>query len=315
MMWQAGLRMWPDDIDLLCSLLQEYYGAGNLHYNPQQASVIWDRLTKLPPNKATPYWRFWVFGAQYHIRILNDPATAIKLLDQGLQYVRRDSVMDVLRAYRSALVDSIPVQQLADPASLETYHKFIFETLEERLRRGLRLGVENGYVLAQDLAKLYQERAGVIAASVESNSQSISQQQVENYLGKALEFLTLAEKLYTGDSNHPIDQIYIARIRILMAQRAYNEALNLIRSLPRETREQDPSLVAMYRLALWATGGNPDAESAHSCEEEIQAAINGLFEPSGQNLKAFILSNRQAALVMLRALNELQQAADQEEQP
>lgn len=27
MMWQAGLHTWPEDVDLLCALLQEYFGA------------------------------------------------------------------------------------------------------------------------------------------------------------------------------------------------------------------------------------------------------------------------------------------------
>lgn len=180
--------------------------------------------------------------------------------------------MDILRSYRSVLVDNVPSssRRLTDLSSVETYHTYIFETLESRYLLGLKLGVENDYVLARDLARLYQERAGFIVASSNSQDQGISQQRADEFLDKALNFLTLSEKLYTGDSNHPINDIYIARIRILMSQRGYNEALNLIRSLPRDMRDTDPSLETMYRLAQWATGGNPDAESVVSREKRAR---------------------------------------------
>lgn len=64
---EAGLREWPDDVDLLCDALQYYH---TTHYDLQKAQEIWQRLENMPREVTGPYWRFWVYGATYHAMYL-----------------------------------------------------------------------------------------------------------------------------------------------------------------------------------------------------------------------------------------------------
>jgi tetratricopeptide (TPR) repeat protein len=310
-MWDAGLHAWPDDVDLLCSLLQEYYGAGNPHYDPKKADAIWGRLSKMPPDQTGPYWRFWVFGAQYYVRLQRDTKRALEMLETALRYVRRDFLMDVLRAYRSILVDSVPANMLPDPRAVEAYQEWVFNILQDRWLFGIRLGVENGYVLALELGKLYQERVGYTSARSPTESAPLTTNQVD-YLNKALTYLDLAERLYTGDTNHPIDEIYVARVRVLMALRSYGEALNLMRSLPQNTLDNDASLALMLRYARAATGAAPDEGETKSREEIANEVIEDLFDPGGENLTAYLASRPAAIRVIIHVLNEMRQAQEEE---
>ena len=191
-----------------------------------------------------PYWRFWVYGAVYHSVRLNDSEEGMRLLDEGLRHVRRDGLMNVFGSYRRVLVDSIPWREIHEKGTdgkdpVQEYQREALEKLASVYETGIRLGVENGHVLAIELAKLYQERAAM------AHDDNI------DFLDKALEHLNLAETLYTGNPNHPATQIYEAKIRVLMAQGEYGQALILLRSLPQRT---DPSLETMYRLALQRSG-------------------------------------------------------------
>lgn len=235
---EAGLQEWPDDVDLLCDALQY---SQSTHYNPQKAQEIWQRLENMPREVTGPYWRFWVYGATYHAMYLCNPQKGLELLDEGLRWVKRDGLMDILRSYRRVFVDSTPLERIEDQEQLEAYHKRVLKILEERYKLGLTLGVEDGYVLAIELARLYQERAGAELFSPSSNEQTVGQPPSagNNYLKRALEYLDLAERMYTGNPSHPIWEIYEARARILMAERRYGEALKLLRSLP-QARQSEP---------------------------------------------------------------------------
>lgn len=251
---QCGLMEWPDNVDLLCDELQLRI---TTHRCPERAREIAQALGEMELSKKAPYWRYWVYMAIYYGRFLHNPQRALEFLDEGLKYVRRDSVMDILRNYRRVLVDSVPVRGIRDEKDLEDYHRWVLQTLEDRYLMGLRLGLENGYVLASELAQLYQEQAGLETLYAEEAATDTGEQERENYLAKALNYLDLAEKLYTGDPNHHITSIYEQRFRILMAQHRYGEALSLIQSLRYTLRgriRHDFSLAIMWERAARSTG-------------------------------------------------------------
>lgn len=211
--------------------------------------------------------------------------------------------MDILRNYRRVLVDSAPVREIQDEKDLEEYHRWVLQTLEERYLMGLRLGLENGYVLASELAQLYQEQAGRenlrYPEHVEEGATDAGERVGENYLAKALHYLELAEKLYTGDLNHPITPIYEQRFRILMAQRKYGEALSLIQSLRYTLRgriRQDFSPAIMWERAARSTGqsleeleeilGIPKGTvSPGTSPNALNEAVNLLFAEDGRLLE------------------------------
>jgi len=154
---EAGLREWPDNVDLLCDVLQYSHTS---HYDRERAKQIWQKLSDMPKEVTGPYWRFWVYGAIYHARELYDPKTATELLDEGLKWVTRDTLMDILRSYRRVLVDSTPLEQFDDQDQVTAYQHKVLKILEERYKLGIDWGLENGYVLATELARLYQEQVG-----------------------------------------------------------------------------------------------------------------------------------------------------------
>jgi hypothetical protein len=245
-----GQQEWPDNIDLMCDELQLRH---TTHYDLIRAREIWGRLDGMDRKKTAPYWRFWVYGAIYHATILYDPVTALNLLNEGLRSVSRDSVTDILRNYRRVVVDSIPTEALEDEAKVVATQESTLNMLEGHLRLGMRLGVENGYVLATELARLYCERAGT---AIDETDPTEEFKKREYYIKKALSYLDYAEVMYTrsGSSNYPIWEVYEQRISILMAQRKYEEALYLLRSQPR-SRLRDPSLETMLKFATLMTGG------------------------------------------------------------
>lgn len=298
---QAGLVEWPDSVDLLCDELQLRHST---QYDPLRAEELWQKLWTMDRTRTAPFWRFWVYGAIYHVVEKNDRTTALQLLDQGLCSARRDSLMDILRSYRRVLVDSGPVQTL----TLDHLHDFQRECLamlEQRYLQGIDLGVENGYVLAIELARLYQEcarndlrRAPATtedACSPDSNSVLYPDRtqkyllqgslprpegsETNRYLEKALDLLDLAEQLYIGSTNHPVWGIYIARARILMAQHRYGEALKFLSAIPSSQLDSDPSLKTMRNLASLMTGEDPanlwKAESEGKQQSTTQGTLSG----------------------------------------
>ena len=309
---EAGLRDWPDNVDLLCDVLQYRHTS---HYDPGKAREIWLKLSEMPREVTGPYWRFWVYGAIYHARELYDPNTALKLLDEGLKWVTRDTLMDILRSYRRVLVDSTPSEQFENPEQVIPYQRRALRMLEERYRLGIELGVENGYVLATEIARLYQEQAYIEttnspATAAVSLSDDSAEERDRNrstgYLNQALEFLDFAEKLYTGNPNHPIWEIYEARIRILMAQRRYGDALKLLRSLP-QARQREPSLATMLRLASLMTGEKVEEEEKVGFSD----VLSTLLENDGELLFRIASQNPAVSLVLMHIVQRLGGSRDQ----
>lgn len=307
--WLAGLHAWPNDVDLLCDVLAEYTSPGTQHYSPNLATQTWEILTSLPREKTGPYWRFWVFGANYFAEILREPQRSLDLLDEGLLNVKRDGIVNILRSYRTILVDQTPRKRIG-PRQLEEYQTETIKLLEDRYRLGIQLGVENGYTLATNLAKLFQERAASRAATSTAPSSSSAgpldartvQQLVSDDLEKALTYLKIAEALYTGDPQQGVDDIYAPRIRILMAQGQYGDALRLLQSLPEEA-QNDPSMATMRRLATLSTGGKLD-DTAERGRNDILAE---LFDGEGADLERLVRANpivRQTIVEVIRRLNE-----------
>lgn len=299
---EAGLREWPDNVDLLCDELQYRHST---HYDIQKAQEIWQILESMPREVTGPFWRFWVYGAIYHAVELCSPQKGLELLDEGLKWVKRDSLMDILRNYRRVLVDSVPLERIDDQEQLEEYQKRVLRILEERYQLGLKLGVENGYVLATELAQLYQEQAGIeiFANSSISNEQTIEQpSERDDYLKKALEYLDLAERMYTGNPNHPIWEIYEARARILMAQRRYGDALKVLSSLPL-TRQREPSIATMLNLAARMTGEKIEADE--QSEMSFSEVLLTLLQNEGELLLRIASENPQVASVLKRVVQRL----------
>ena len=301
---KAGLREWPDNVDLLCDELQYRHTS---HYDIDKAQEIWQKLNAMPRETIGPYWRFWVYGAIFHAVELCDPKTGLDLLDEGLKWVKRDGLMDILRSYRRVLVDSTPLDQIEDQIQLVAYHKRALKILEERYRLGIELGVENGYVLATELAQLYQEQAGTVPSSAppDSDEQPIEPPSSgkDDYLQKALEYLDLAERLYTGNPNHPVWEIYEARARILMSRHRYGDALKVLSSLPHK-RQREPSIATMLKLAELMTG-----EKIETREEQGAASLSetltALLQNDGELLFKIAFENPGVASVLRSIVQRL----------
>jgi hypothetical protein len=309
MFWLAGLHARPNDVDLLCDLLAEYTNPGTQHYSPDLAKQTWEILSSLPIEKTGPYWRFWTFGARYFAGILGQSQRSLELLDEGLLNVKRDSIVHILRDYRAILVDQTPRKRIG-PRQLEEYQAESIKMLEDRYRLGIQLGVENGYTLATALARLFQERAASRAAAPTPSSSSSAaaldartvQQLVSDDLDKALTYLKIAEALYTGDPQQGVEDIYAPRIRILMAQGQYGDALRLLQALP-EDAQNETSMMTMRRLATLSTGGKLD-DTTESGRSEILAE---LFDGGGADLERLVRANpivRQTIVEVFRRLNE-----------
>lgn len=322
---QCGLMEWPEDVDLLCDELQLRITS---HRDPERARALVRTLEEMPLQKKGAFWRYWVYLAIYYARVEHDPQRAFNLLNEGLRYVRRENVMDILRNYRRVLVDSVPLRDIRDEKDLEDYHKWTLKTLEEQYLMGLRLGLENGYVLATELARLYQEQAGretkILGPEPDgvengTGAREARSQEREDYLSKALYYLDLAEKLYTGDPNHPISEIYEQRLRILMAQRKYGEALQLIQSLRYTLRgriRQDFSPIIMWERAARGTGqsleeledilGIPRRTTGPEMRPDVLGeVVNLLFADDGRLLEE--LANRYPPIreVLFKVYNRL----------
>lgn len=300
---QAGLREWPDEVDLLCDELQLRHSSS---LDLTEAKRIWERLKELDIQKTYHNWRFWSHGAIYNSTKLNDPKTGLKLLDRGLYFVPRDNLSDIIRAYRRVLIDSVPHQKLNSKNKIRMYHRKILKILEERYKLGIELGVENGYTLAVELAKLYQEQANKIADVEESS---------EDYLKKAFHYLCIAEQLYTGSglTNHPVWDIYVPKIRIFMAQRKYSEALKLLHSLPEFVMERDSSLKTMFEFAALMTGEQISPDSKRSEKSGDEAVTEQIISILGdeETLYHFAQHDRNVLINLFKVAQRIQKDTEE----
>jgi tetratricopeptide (TPR) repeat protein len=298
---QEGLKEWPKNTDLLCDALQERI---TYSYDEERAAEIWEQLDGMPREKTSSYWRFWVFGALYFSRVLGKRQKALELLDDGLCSVKRDSLMDIIRNYRRILIDSAPEEPL-ETSEIEQFQKRALDELEKRYLLGIRLGVENGHVLAILLAQLSRERAG------EGLGEAVSPGEVQparGHLEQALRYLDLAESLYTGigGENHPVWEIYEERARVLMAMNEYEEALYLIQSLP-QSRQNEMSLSAMMKFATFKTGLQLEIkEEPVSLQEAFRQVVPALFDNSGELLLELVRDDPAKQQVLMQVIYQLQ---------
>lgn len=315
----GGLAQWPEDFDLLCDALQDYTST---HYDPAKAKAIWETLANMK-ERAAPYWRFWVYGATYHATVLHDPVTSLSLLDEGLYHVHRENLMNIVRAYRRILIDSMSFRDEEpntswrddrDGLQLQKAYRRALDTLEKRYQLGIGMGVDEGYVLAVELATLYQERAGIHGDTPEAGDLPGQEPHANSFGARSLEtamaYLDLAERLYTGNLNHPIWDIYVVRIRVLMALRRYGEALNVMRSLPTAKQQQDPSIAVMMRFAALSIGQQLPEDNADQIPESMilriqQQTIQSLFDDDGAQLEDVIRQNPRLAAVLINVLRRL----------
>jgi hypothetical protein len=303
---EAGLREHPNDVDLLCSQFQQFYAKSDMYYSPLAARERWEYLRKLPIEQTGPMWRFWVFGATYHSLELKNTAAAERLLREGLSYVRRGNLMNILRAFRFILLAGPPsrIVRFEDLAVAQTD---LFHTVENQFLQGINMGVEDSYVLALEIAEMYQERAGVTSVPVANQAAMTAEQR--NYLEQALDYLALAERLYNGDSNHPIYDIYIVQARVRMALKEYSKVVNLLQSIP--IREQhEPSIATMLNLARQSIGLEPEALVRERLTLEIRAQVEQevlqeLFVRDGQGLESILKQNPDYIAIVVDVLRRL----------
>jgi tetratricopeptide (TPR) repeat protein len=243
---ETGLQEHPNDVDLLCAILQCRYSS---HEDSSEAEKIAKQLEELPLTAKAPYWRYWTYLAIYYGVKRGDRARAVQLLDEGLRYVRRDALNEYLRTYRRVYIDSAPPVDSA-PSNLdevaEEYEKSI-NLVADRLKRGLELGVENGYALAIELAILYQEQA---YATRREGGQSES-------LQKALEVLEFAERMFTPtqrDVNFPLHSIYKQKVNVLMGLKRYDEARELLLAMREAKVEFSPVQELQLQRAAIGSG-------------------------------------------------------------
>ncbi|MBO9309621.1 MAG: hypothetical protein J7551_07550, partial [Chloroflexi bacterium] len=243
---ETGLLEHPNNVDLLCAVLQCRHST---HEDLSEAERIASQLEALPLTTKARYWRYWTYLAIYYGIEKGDRARAVQLLDEGLRYVRRDALNEYLRTYRRVYIDSAPPVDSA-PSNLdevaEEYEKSI-NLVADRLKRGLELGVENGYALAIELAILYQEQA---YATRQEGGQSES-------LQKALEVLEFAERMFTPtqlDINFPLHSIYKQKVNVLMGLKRYDEARELLLAMREAKVEFSPVQELQLQRAAIGSG-------------------------------------------------------------
>lgn len=289
----AGLREWPNDVDLLCDALQLYRTTS---YNPDLAADTWKQLQAMDRGVTGPYWRFWVFGAVYLAQDLHDREEGVNLLDQGLRAVKRDGLMDVLRSYRNVLIDTPPSRPYANEEETKERFKDSIALIESRYRLGIDLGIENGYVLALDLAKLSQERAG---------SQQMMAGKPRDFLREALDYLDLAENMYTGDPNHGIGEIYLRRASIYMAQHRFGDALRLLQSA-RPQRDFDiDSYTVLRKYAAVSSGGQDTEDSGQPEASKV--------DPDAITQQAAQQAAQMATQMVMQRLTQMRTQSDEDE--
>lgn len=270
---EEGLREHPNNVDLLCDQLSNYYGSFK---NENKAKSIWEKLNSLEESKR--YWRYWVFGANYHAKLLQDIDQALHLLEQGLLHVNSDSIYHIVGAYRGVLIDVPPSPIPANRQAREERETKAFKQMEELYKWAISLGVEEGHSLAVELAKLYQEKAG---------QESTSDKEPVDFLQESLKYLDYAEKMFInwGD-NHPIWEIYLPKATILMGLRRYSDALKLFKVIPKTVRNN--SISVQMRLAAEMLGEplNEQEEGKTAADPKMQVSVRELIYQN-QNAEQF----------------------------
>ena len=131
------------------------------------------------------------------------------------------------------------------------------------------------------------------------------------YLDQAWGYLDLAERLYTGNPNHPIWDIYEARIRILMAQRRYGEALKFLSSLPQSRLNRDPSLYSVLKLASLMTGEEVPELVNVASQDGMAQVLGKLLDNDGYPLTQIARENPTIQATLKRVVSRLEQGAEE----
>lgn len=267
---EVALLANPEDVDLLCALLQLRY----IHGNIADALALFQRIEALGEKKTAPFWRYWAYGAVFLARYMKDKAQAEQFLDRGRNHVVPAELYSIFRQYRRVLIDGATAPSAESDSSVYDYAE-LAARVEARYREGLDLGIENGYVLATELAVLLRER-----------SAGKSPAEADHILDEALAFLDVAERTYTHSVNHPVEEIYQERAITLMARRRYADALQIFRSLP--SYRLDESFKVMARYAANMTGQTFDESAAGGgtgVTQELSARVSRLEAAMAQILE------------------------------
>lgn len=228
---KAGVDIFPDNVDLLADLLQVCYVKSN---DPKLAAETWEKLERIAASIRDTQWRYWVFGALYHLRMLNNLERAKDLLVKGLEAVRGDQKCDVLRAFDDVFVDASPTPEV--------------DKVMSAWKKGIQEGYDLSYTVALKLAVLQQRRAGSVGADRDRR---------HDLLQEAIEWLDVAEATFTADRRHPITEVYRVRVNVLMGLERYVEAIQYITAIYRQTEDVDhvdPSLKPQLILACQRGG-------------------------------------------------------------
>jgi tetratricopeptide (TPR) repeat protein len=225
----------PGNVDLQADLLQFYYAK---RWDPEACERQWEILNSdelVAPADRKTHWRYWMFGALYHARVKHDIATAQELVSRGLEEVPGKYKSDILRNFEDVFIDFA-----TSP---------LFVQVLEALRKGIAAGWPLGYTLALKLATLLQQQA--FASGDAKSDENVGR------LREALDWLSVAESLFTNDPNHPVTEIYRARVNVLMGLENYREAIDYIEAFyshDPKAAQRDPSLRAQFILACRRAG-------------------------------------------------------------
>jgi hypothetical protein len=242
-LFKAGSEAHPDNLDLLAGLLQLYYGQ---HYNPEEAHRTWERIEALPPEKKHPYWRYWVFGAIYYVHMRGDVEKAQEQLRAGITHVNGENKADILRNLSDVFIDRAPEPKM--------------DLVVEELKKGIEEGYQDGHTLALELAKLYRrrylagDRDGEGADGEPDAGGGSERERRRRQLHEALDWLEVAEQLFSYTTNHDVTHIYRERVHVLMGLGSYREAIEYIAAIYGHggpDAQTDPALKAQLILACY----------------------------------------------------------------
>lgn len=263
---EEAIKLHPDDVDLRLSLLQLRYTHGTV----AQAEEVLKEIEDLGEDRYSPSWRYWAFAATLTARYLNDKYTAVEYLDKGLRRVPPADLLNIYRHYRVVLIDGFARPSAAGVSAAED-HAALTAMVEQKFREGLRLGIEDGYVLAVDLARLLRER-----------SAGVEPEEAARILDEALAFLDVAERTYTHDSNHPLEEIYVEKAITLMARRRYADALQILRSLPDYLLDDSLRVMANYAANMTGQEFMPSRQRDGGAPTELAERVDRLESLLGQ---------------------------------
>jgi len=268
---EVAIDLHPDDADLRCEWFQFAYGHGSM----AEALEAREELENLGPDKTYACWRYWCYNSTFESQFLHDKERAVEILDQGLSHVPLAGLLNIYRNYRLALIDGATRPSLtADPSV--TDHAAVVARVEEKYRAGLSLGIESGYALAVDLAKLLRERTS-----------GMPTEDADQILDEALRQLDIAERTYTDDGNHPLWDIYKEKAITLMARRRYEDALQIFRSLPGYLLNDSTTVMARYAANMTGQEFRPAGQSdGMDRSDELAQRIERLERTLGELLSA-----------------------------